>query len=143
MASGNQVQIVYKGTNVGKIYLSDVRQRLGLGGGQEGDYNGGQDQYIIWGETLILNKTGEVLMSWTDGVLKYFSDSTKTEWSTRNGPPLTITEGDFAKTLNDPLRDVTGSTGRYTDDYLTRLQNARYQVTGLAGATGYYYGNVL
>ena len=49
----DQIKGTYNGTNVGKFYLSDIEKRLGLGGAQEGNYKGGQDQYIIWGETVI------------------------------------------------------------------------------------------
>ena len=56
----DQIKVQYNGTNVGKIYLSDIEKRLGLGGAQEGNYTGGQDQHMIWGETLVLQKTGTV-----------------------------------------------------------------------------------
>jgi len=137
----DQIRIRYIGTNVGKIYLSDIEKRLGLGGAQEGNYRGGQDQYIIWGETIILQKTGDVLMSLATGILKYFSTADSAVFPT--GAPLTI-DSDAAYTyLNEvPLRDVTGNTGIYTDEYMARLANDKYAPTGIAGATGYYYGNV-
>jgi len=136
----DQIRIQYNGTNVGKIYLSDIEKRLGLGGAQEGNYKGGQDQYIIWGETVILEKTGDVLMSLASGVLKYHSTDDATVFPT--GAPLTI-DSDAAYTYLDevPLRNVTGDTGRYTDEYMARLANDKYAPTGVAGVTGYYYGN--
>ena len=136
----DQIRIRYNGTNVGKIYLSDIEKRLGLGGAQEGNYKGGQDQYIIWGETVILEKTGDVLMSLASGNLKYYSTDDSAVFTT--GAPLTI-DSDAAYTSLDevPLRDVQGDTGRYTDEYMTRLANDKYAPTGIAGVTGYYYGN--
>jgi len=142
----NQIRIRYFGTNVGKIYLSDVGKRLGLGGGQEGGYGYGQDQYIVWGETLILQATGEVLMSAADGVLKYFS-SAPTSGAWLNGAPLVIDFSDYTSVSDVPLRDVTGATGRFTDTVLSVLAGNKNGLTGgmayapAAGATGYYYGN--
>jgi len=136
----DQIKIQYNGTNVGKIYLSDIEKRLGLGGAQEGNYNGGQDQYIIWGETVVLQKTGDVLMSLASGILKYYSTDDSAVFPT--GAPITVTSGIFTSSDEVPLRDVTGDTGRFTDEYMTRLANDKYAPTGIAGATGYYYGNV-
>ena len=143
----NQIRIRYLGTNVGKIYLSDVGKRLGLGGGREGGYGYGQDQYIVWGETLILQATGEVLMSAADGVLKYFSsDPSSGAWI--NGTPLLIDFNDYTSASDNPLRDVTGDTGRFTDTVLGILADGGKQgITGglaynpASGATGYFYGN--
>lgn len=138
----DKLRIEYLGTNVGKIYLSDIGKRLGLGGAQEGDYYGGQDAYIIWGETLILELTGDVLLSQANGILKHFSDSANTDWSTKNGAPLTLTEGAYTVADNNPRRDLgdTGST-RFTDSYLDRLADEKWAPTGASGVTGYYYGN--
>jgi hypothetical protein len=137
----DQIQVKYTGTNVGKIYLSDIGKRYQLGGGQEGDYGNtaGDDQYIIWGEVLVLQKTGEVLNSMAHGVLQYFS-AAPSDGSWINGAPLTLV--DTASTSADevPGRDYPGDTGRYTDAYLNRLSNAAFS-TGAAGQTGYFYGN--
>jgi len=137
----DQFRISYTGTNVGKIYLSDIGKRYQLGGGREGDYgnSGGDDQYIMWGETVVLQKTGEVLNSKAHGVLKYFSqDPSDGTWI--NGAPISIT--DVASDSDDevPVRDYAGDTGRYTDTYLAKLANDNYS-TGTAGQTGYFYGN--
>lgn len=137
----DQIRLQYNGTNVGKIYLSDIEKRLGLGGAQEGNYKGGQDQYIIWGETVVLQKTGDVLMSVASGIIKYYSTANTAVFPT--GAPLTV-DSDAAYTSLDevPLRDVAGDTGRYTDAYMSRLANDKYAPTGIAGVTGYYYGNM-
>ena len=137
----DQIRIQYNGTNVGKIYLSDIEKRLGLGGAQEGNYGGGQDQYIIWGETVILQKTGDVLMSVASGIIKYYSTANTAVFPT--GAPLTVDSDASYTSLDEvPLRDVTGETGRYTDAYMSRLANDKYAPTGIAGVTGYYYGNM-
>lgn len=138
----DQVRVKYVGTNVGKIYLSDIGKRYQLGGGREGDYanSSGDDQYLMWGETLILQKSGEVLNSIANGVLKYFSNA-PSSGSWINGAPLAVdTDAAYTSTDEVPLRDVTGDTGRYTDMYLTRLATDNY-TTGSAGQTGYFYGN--
>jgi len=137
----DQLRISYNGTNVGKIYLSDIGKRYQLGGGQEGDYgnNSGDDQYINWGETVVLQKTGEVLNSVAHGVLKYFS-TVPSDGSWINGAPITVTDITSTSADEVPGRDFTGDTGRYTDAYLERLAQANYS-TGTAGQTGYFYGN--
>lgn len=140
----NKLRVEYLGTNVGKIYLSDVGKRLGLGGAQEGDYLGGQDSYMIWGETRVLDLTSEVLLSQASGILKHFSDATNTDWSTKNGAPLTLTEGAYTSANEVPRRDLGDTSGtRYADSYITRLANDKYQPTGASGVTGYYYGNAI
>jgi len=137
----DQLRITYTGTNVGKIYLSDIGKRNQLGGGREGDYNNnsGDDQYIMWGETVVLQKSGEVLNSNAHGVLKYFSTA-PSDGAWINGAPLTVV--DIASTdVNEvPGRNFAGDTGRYTDAYLARLASANFS-TGTVGQTGYYYGN--
>jgi hypothetical protein len=134
-----QIRVQYFGTNVGPIYLSDTGKRLALGGGQEGGYGQGQDQYIMWGETVIFQATGEVLMSEAYGILKYFSAAPASgAWI--NGAPLVLTSGSYTSANEVPGRDYTGDTGIFTDDYLSKLANTRYS-TGAAGATGYFYGN--
>lgn len=50
------------------IYLADVGQRSGLGGGQ-GIYHQGQDQYLDNGATITLEATGDVLLSISKGIL--------------------------------------------------------------------------
>jgi len=135
------LKVKYFGTNVGKIYLSDVYKRHQLGGAPEGQYNAGQDEYIIWGETVVLQYTGEVLFSMASGILKFFSTLASSPAFTHNGPPLVLEDGSFTAANEDPRRDIgdTGA-GRYTDAYMSKLADARWG-TGLAGATGYYYGN--
>jgi hypothetical protein len=140
----DKLRIEYLGTNVGKIYLSDFGKRLGLGGAQEGDYYGGQDAYIIWGETLVVELTSDVLLSMSNGILAHFSDSTNTDWSTKNGAPLTLTEGAYTSADTYPRRDL-GDTGgtRFSDTYIDRLADEKWAPTGASGVTGYYYGNAI
>jgi len=139
----NRLKIEYKGSNIGKIYLSDVGKRYGLGGGQEGDYGtSGQDLYMIWGETIVLDLTGEVLRSMTAGVLKFFTTASSSTAFTTNGAPLTLTEGSYTSADEYPRRDL-GATGgtKFSDAYLAILANDKYAPTGAAGATGVYVGN--
>lgn len=138
----NTLRVQYNGTNVGKIYFTDVDKRNQLGGAQEGNYQGGQDQYIMWGETKVLQLTDDVLYSMTNGILKYFSTaSSSTVFSSHNGAPLALTEGAYTSANEVPRQDL-GDTGgtRFANDYMTKLANDKYS-TGIAGATGYYYGN--
>ena len=138
----NSLRVRYMGTNVGKIYFSDIEKRLSLGGSQEGDYLGGQDKYIIWGETKVLDLSTDVLASWNRGVLKYFSTEASST-SFIQGAPLTLDENVYTSANEVPRTDL-GDTGgtRYEDAYMTVLANAQWAPTGVAGATGYYYGNV-
>ena len=150
----NTLRVEYKGTNVGKIYFTDIDKRGQLGGSVEGNYNAGQDQYIMWGETKVLQLTDDVLYSMSTGVLKYFSTSTSsTVFSDHNGAPLTLTEGAYTSADESPRQDLgdTGST-RFSDTYMEKLSNDKY-TTGLGpvsdgsggytgGETGYYFGNV-
>lgn len=140
----NQVMVKYYGTNVGKIYFSDVDRRRQLGGAPEGRYIGGQDEYIIWGEVKILELTGDVLFSMKQGVLKYFSTEASNSVFAHNGAPLTLIEGTYTSADEVPRQDI-GDTGtsRFTDAYLAILGNDKYGPTGVAGATGYYYGQSL
>jgi hypothetical protein len=138
----NRLKVEYLGTNVGKIYFTDVDKRNQLGGAQEGSYHGGQDQYIMWGETKILELTSDVLFSLAKGVLKYFSTAaSSTVFTAHNGAPLVLSEGTFSSANEVPRQDI-GDTGssRFVDAYMDQLANDKYS-TGLAGATGYYYGN--
>jgi hypothetical protein len=144
------VKIAYVGTNVGKIYLSDCGKRLGLGGAQEGNYYGGQDEYIIWGEIKVLDLTSDVTSSISSGILAHFSSATNTDWSTKNGAPLTITTSTYTKREEKPsalfLTGTAGGTGLdylWSDEYLARLSDDKYAPTTTAGATGYYYGNAI
>ena len=138
----NRLKIEYKGSKIGKIYLSDVGKRYGLGGGNEGDYRStsGQDTYIVWGETVVLDLTGEVLRSMTSGVLKFFSTAASSTAFT-TGAPLTLAEGAFSSANEYPRRDL-GATGgtKFSDAYLAILRNDKYAPTGAAGATGAYVG---
>lgn len=138
----NTLLVQYFGTNVGKIYFTDVDKRNQLGGAQEGSYNAGQDQYIMWGETKVLQLTDSVLYSRAKGVLKYFSTAaSSTIFSAHNGAPLVLTEGPYTSVDEVPRSDL-GDTGgtRYSDAYMDQLANDKYS-SGAAGATGYYYGN--
>lgn len=146
------LKVKYCGTNVGKIYFTDVDKRNQLGGAQEGNYNGGQDQYIMWGETKVLQLTSDVLYSYAKGVLKYFSTASSSSiFTAHNGAPLFLEVGNFTSADEVPLQNVTGDTGRFTDDYIAKLANDKYS-TGLGpvsngaggytgGETGYYFGN--
>jgi hypothetical protein len=141
--AGDQLRIVYNGTNIGKIYLSDIGKRYGLGGDMEGDYTSGtgQDRFIIWGETVILNKSGTVLRSWASGVLKFFSTAASST-SFINGAPLTINDGTYTSADEIPRKDIGVTSGsRFSDAYLAILANDKYAPTGAAGATGAYVGS--
>lgn len=137
-----RLKVSYLGTNVGKIYLSDVDKRNQLGGSKEGNYHGGQDQYIIWGETKVLELTSEVLYSMSRGILKYFSDPNSST-AFKTGAPLTLEIGDFDYTDEVPVQFPTSGPDRFDDDYMQKLANDKYAPTGIAGVTGYYYGNML
>jgi hypothetical protein len=149
----NTLRVMYTGTNVGKIYFTDVDKRHQLGGSAEGSYIGGQDEYIMWGETKVLQLTDDVLYSVAKGILKYFSTaSSSTVFSTHNGAPLELLEGSYTSADEVPRQDI-GDTGgtRFTDAYMAILANDKYS-TGLGpvsvvgggytgGETGYYFGN--
>jgi hypothetical protein len=138
----NTLRVRYFGTNVGKIYFTDIDKRNQLGGAQEGNYIGGQDEYIMWGETKVLQLTDNVLYSMTKGVLKYFStDASSAIFTAHNGAPLLLTEGAYTSADEVPRQDI-GDTGtsRFINTYMDKLANDKYS-TGLAGSTGYYYGN--
>lgn len=66
--------VKYDGNNVGDIYLKDVGQRHGLGGGQ-GIYVKGQDLYMNYGADATLLSTSDVMLSATSGVIKHFQDA--------------------------------------------------------------------
>ena len=137
------LKVKYFGTNVGKIYLTDVDKRHQLGGSNEGNYIGGQDQYIVWGETKVLQMTDRVLYSMADGVLKYHSTEASSSVFANNGAPLTLEEGSFTSADEIPRSDI-GDTGtsRFSDDYMNNvLADDTWGPTGVAGVTGYYYGN--
>jgi hypothetical protein len=72
MAYGTTV-INYNGTDRGPIYLKDIGQRNGLGGGK-GIYVRGQDRYISKGQTATLVSTSDVMLSNTSGVIKKMTD---------------------------------------------------------------------
>lgn len=139
----NTLRVEYYGTNVGKIYFDDIDMRHQLGGSKEGNYRGGQNQYIVWGEVKVLQLTDDVLFSMSDGVLKFHSTQSSSTVFANNGAPLTLTEGAYTKANEVPRQDI-GDTGtsRFTDSYMNDvLADAKYAPTGVAGATGYYYGN--
>jgi hypothetical protein len=60
--------IHYDGTDRGPIYLKDIGQRNGLGGGKS-IYVRGQDQYIDYGSDTTLISTSDVMLSYTSGVI--------------------------------------------------------------------------
>lgn len=141
------ITVKYYGTNVGKIYLSDILRRRQLGGALEGpSYTGGQDEYIVWGEVISLQRSSDVEASRANGVLKFFSTEASSDAFTNNGAPLVLEEANWDPTIECPRRDL-GDTGytRYSDEYMSLLANplmAGSTGTALAaGATGYYYGN--
>jgi len=136
----NTLRVQYFGTNVGKIYFSDIDRRHQLGGAPEGgNYKAGQDEYIVYGETKVLQITNDVLYSWTDGVLKYFSTAASSTTFTTHGAPLILTEGTFTKEDEIPRQDIgdTG-TGRFIDSYMARLADQKF-ATGASGETGEYH----
>lgn len=137
----NTLKVEYFGTNVGKIYLTDVDKRHQLGGSDEGNYIGGQDQYIVWGEVKVLQLTDDVLYSMSKGVLKYFSTEASSSVFSNNGSPLTLTEGSYTSADEVPRQDI-GDTGSsiFRDAYMEQLADSRWG-TGASGETGYYYGN--
>ncbi len=160
----NSLKISYVGTNVGKIYFSDFDKRLGLGGAQEGNYTGGQDTYIVWGEIKVVQLTDQVIESIQNGVLAYFSNPNNPSWSALNGSPLVMDVAAHTNYENYPsIYFLTGTVGfsgisglpltglgyfgtgmdyAWSDQYLANvLSNPQYAPTGIAGATGYYYGN--
>lgn len=137
----NTLRVEYYGTNVGKIYFTDIDRRGQLGGADEAQYVGGQDQYIVWGETKVLQITDDVLYSMAEGVLKFYSTQSSSSVFDHNGPPLTLTEGSYTKADEDPRQDL-GDTGRFADSYMQDvLAYAKYEGSSTAGETGYYYGN--
>lgn len=141
----NKLKIQYLGTNVGKIYLSDCTKRLALGGSKEGDYHGGQDRFIVWGETVVLEITDDVLFSMTQGILKYFSTTSSSSVFTTNGAPLVLTEGAYTSADEVPRKDFA-DTGLFDDAYIASvLSNDLYAPSGATGAgcTGWYVGNSL
>lgn len=65
--------VVYNGIDRGPVYLKDVGQRSGLGGGKS-IYVRGQDRYINKGQTVNLISTSSVMSSTTNGVIKKMQD---------------------------------------------------------------------
>lgn len=139
--------VKYFGTNVGKIYLNDLLRRRQLGGALEGpSYTAGNDEYIVWGETISLPMTSDVIASRASGVLKFFSTLASSTVFAHNGAPLVLEEANYDPTIEFARRDL-GDTGytRYSNAYMSELANPLWDgSTGspkAAGATGYYYGN--
>lgn len=74
MATLNDTVVVhYDGLNLGKIYLNDVGQRNGLGGGRS-VYTLGQDRYLSYGQDATFTTTGDVLLSIKGGRIGSFMD---------------------------------------------------------------------
>jgi len=141
----DKLRIQYLGTNVGKIYLTDCTKRLALGGSKEGDYYGGQDRYIVWGETVVLELTDDVLFSQAQGILKWFSTAASSTAFTTNGAPLVLTPGAYTSADEVPRRDYA-NTGLFDDSYIAGvLANDQYAPSGATGSgcTGWYVGNSL
>jgi hypothetical protein len=63
----------YSGTDRGPIYLKDIGQRNGLGGGKS-IYVKGQDQYVDPGTDTTFISTSDVMLSNTSGVIKKMTD---------------------------------------------------------------------
>jgi hypothetical protein len=141
-----KLKVEYFGTNVGKIYLSDCTKRLALGGSKEGDYLGGQDRFIVWGEVVVLEVTDDVMFSVAQGILKYFSTAASSSQFTTNGAPLVLTgPGAYTSADEVPRRDFA-NTGLFDDAYITTvLANDHYAPSGATGSgcTGWYVGNSL
>lgn len=149
------VTVKYFGTNVGKIYLSDIDRRHQLGGAPEGgNYKAGQDAYMTWGEVKVLQFTDDVMYSMVNGVLKYFSTLASSIIFNSNGAPLVLVEG--TDTLaNEVPRGDFANTGLFDDNFIQNVLNPNYStgaqgtlgtgVTGyyINGTTGYNYGSTL
>jgi len=147
--------VKYFGTNVGKIYLSDIDRRRQLGGAPEsGNYKSGQDEYMTWGEVKVLQVTDDVLYSRLNGVLKYFSTVASSVIFGSHGAPLTLVDGTDTAANEVPRGDYA-NTGLFDDRFINNVLGGKYS-TGVqgtlgTGATGYYingttgynYGNVL
>jgi hypothetical protein len=73
MAYGKTV-VHYDGTNLGSVYLKDIGQRNGLGGGRS-IYVKGQDQYVEHGTDTTFISTSDVMLSATSGVIKKMVDN--------------------------------------------------------------------
>jgi hypothetical protein len=80
MAYGTTI-VKYDGTNRGTVYLRDVGQRTGLGGGRS-IYNlyhadgttRGQDRYLAHGTDCTFLSTSDVMMSRMYGVIKNYEN---------------------------------------------------------------------
>lgn len=155
MAAPGTLTVKYFGTNVGKIYLSDIDRRHQLGGAPEdGNYKAGQDEYMTWGEIKVLMYTDDVIYSRLNGVLNYFSTEGSSIIFKSNGAPLTLVDGTDTAANERPRGDYA-NTGLFDDRFINNVLAGNYS-TGSAGtlgtgATGYYvggdtgynYGNVL
>lgn len=138
-----KLRVQYFGTNIGKIYLSDLQRRRQLGGAPEGpSYTAGQDEYMIWGETRVFELSSDVLFSQLNGVLKFFSTTASDTRFAVNGAPLTLDENTYTVADEYPRVDLGDTAGtRYSDSYMSRLADDKWGPTSAAGATGYFYGN--
>ena len=147
--------VKYFGTNVGKIYLSDIDRRHQLGGAPEsGNYKAGQDEFMTWGEIKVLQITDDVLYSRLNGVLAYFSTEASSKIFSSNGAPLTLVDGTDTAANEVPRGDYA-NTGLFDDRFINNVLAGNYSTgvkgtlgtgyTGyyIAGDTGYNYGNVL
>ena len=138
------VTVKYFGTNVGKIYLSDIDRRHQLGGAPEGgNYKAGQDEYMTWGQVKVLQLTDDVLYSRLNGILKYFSTEASSIVFATHGAPLTIVDGTDTLANEIPRGDYA-NTGLFDDRFLQNVLAGNYS-TGVQGTlgtgyTGYYIG---
>ena len=70
MANYTKTVVHYTGgANVGPLYLKDIGQRNGLGGGKS-IYVLGQDRYVSYGSDTTFISTSDVMLSATKGVIK-------------------------------------------------------------------------
>jgi hypothetical protein len=85
----NRIKIQYIGTDVGKIYLTDINKG---------------ESYILHGEVLLLDEKDDISRSLSSGVLKYFSTVESSEFFGTSAP-LCITVGNI-KTMYEIIYDT-------------------------------------
>jgi hypothetical protein len=74
------VVVHYDKTDFGRIYLGDVGMRNQLGGGK-GLYVNGQDRYLSHGQDATFVRTGDVMLSISQGRIGKMIDKTAFEVS--------------------------------------------------------------
>ena len=75
----------YDQTDIGAIYLGDIGQRNQLGTGK-GIYSHGQDRYLHYGQDATFITTGEVMMSYDTGRIRFGIDSSAFTVGTHTAP---------------------------------------------------------